>query len=155
METTSERPGAMLALGLPATAAVVAAIGGGATGAALAAVCAGFAGVPAAFWLMSTGRRQLWQWLALGAMAGAVPLLVPLAAAVLKESAHGHPEVLRQGVGFIVAGMLDQLGLPSMRYFGRSFFAMELTPMSIGAITAAVYWGITRRAYASRDARRV
>ena len=135
-------PGARLAIGLPVTAGVLAALIGGVNAAWLGVASGVLAGLPAAYWAITTGRTRLYQWLCLGAAAGVVPLLVPLAAALLKESAHGHPEVLRQGMGFIVAGMLSSLGLPRMTYFGTSFPAMELLPMGIGILTAACYWTI-------------
>lgn len=61
----------------------------GMVAAVLAAFCAVFAGVPAAYWALTTGRLKLYQWIALGTAAAAVPGVVVLAGGIFAAVVRG------------------------------------------------------------------
>src|SRR5581483_2740923 len=150
----SRRGGALvLAIGLPLIAAVVsfAAIWmmlrhdgldawyPASIAAVLGAIGASFAGIPAAYWAISSGRRQLWMWTVMGAAAGAVPSLVVLTGGVLGALVRGDTLLLRVGVTRLLGLLLGAVGIPlSLTMHG--VWSLELLPVAVGAVTAILFW---------------
>jgi hypothetical protein len=106
----------------------------------LAAICATFAGIPAAYWAFSTGRRKLVQWMALGAAAGAVPMLVVLAGGTLGALLRGEPGVLRAGPASLISFWLRAVGVPDVLVRGHGFATLELFQMFLGSVTGSLFW---------------
>ena len=147
--------GAALALGLPALAALVAlcvvtawfasepaARGVAMVAAPLAAICAAFAGIPAAYWAVSTGRGSLRDWAGLGAVAGGLPALVVLIGGGLGALLRGDTGLLDIGPRSMVALLLNAIGIPAVVLRGRGFLAFEVLPMLIGGATGSVFWAV-------------
>jgi hypothetical protein len=146
-------PRAAIALGLPLIAAGIsfggvtwwllpmpAAVHTGMVAAVLAAFCAVFAGVPAAYWAFTTGRLKLYQWMALGMAAGAVPGVVVLAGGMLGAVVRGDTAAIRQGPAWLVSTLLELLGVPLVLVRATSFVGLELLPACCGGVTGAAFW---------------
>jgi hypothetical protein len=100
----------------------------------MAAAAAALLGLPALFWALDHGRTGLETLATLGALAGAVPLVLALASGALGVGARYGPHVLlavlRHGAP------LPAFGAPSWREFAID----ELTSSAIGGASGALYW---------------
>jgi hypothetical protein len=100
----------------------------------IAAVAAALLGLPALFWALDHGRAGLGTLLALGALAGAVPLLLALVSGALGVGA-------RYGMHALLAVLRDGAPLPAFGAPRWSRFAVsELEGVVIGAASGALYW---------------
>jgi hypothetical protein len=101
---------------------------------AMAAAAAALLGLPALFWALDHGRTGLGTLATLGALAGAVPLVLALASGALGVGARYGPHVLlavlRHGAPW------PAFGAPSWHEFAID----ELTSSAIGAASGALYW---------------
>lgn len=123
----------------------------GLTAGVLAAICATFAGIPAAYWAFSTGRRRLFQWMALGAVAGGVPTLVVLAGGTLGALLRGEPGVLRVGPASLISFWLRAVGIPDVLVGDHGLAALEAVPMLFGGVTGGLFWLLFVRRWKGRS----
>ena len=101
---------------------------------AFAAFGAVVGAVPAVSWALERGRRRLWHWLAVGAVAALVPMLAALVAGFL-----GH-WILGRGR---YAAWVASVGapLPIMGVMRWTTFGLWLTAaVGLGAVVGLVYW---------------
>ena len=112
--------------------------------AVVGAISAGIVGIPAAYWAWTSGRLKIHQWMALGAVAGALPIAIPMVGHVLGSVLRGETAVLRQTSTGLLEMLLASAGVLDVAR-RLPLIALDAVPISIGTMSGLLYWCLVVR----------